>query len=222
MKQCSPMPMQGSFINRFEYMDAFRTAYNYHAPKAKDTISYTYPEESLLAFLKEKGVKLNAEQEAIRLKQEKLAGTTVRIPLKELQEENDKVKGLYEKEEKLVLEYIDKQYKNKQSEQDMDRNFISMEQKTGHKKDSILARLYDVPDPLLWQIAKVRNLGFSLQNIKTRSIAREYVDSIKQKAHSPTIGRRGRISVRQNASEGKSQFLSTSGRQSHQRFPQHY
>ena len=60
----------------------------------------------------------------------------------------------------------------------MDRNFISMEQKTGHKKDSILARLYDVPDPLLWQIAKVRNLGFSLQNIKTRSIAREYVDSI--------------------------------------------
>ena len=91
-----------SFINRFEYMDAFRTAYNYHAPKAKDTISYTYPEESLLAFLKEKGVKLNAEQEAIRLKQEKLAGTTVRIPLKELQEENDKVKGLYEKEEKLV------------------------------------------------------------------------------------------------------------------------
>ena len=85
-------------------MDAFRTAYNYHAPKAKDTIPYTYPEESLLAFLKEKGVKLNAEQEAIRLKQEKLAGTTVRIPLKELQEENDKVKGLYEKEEKLVLE----------------------------------------------------------------------------------------------------------------------
>ena len=176
-----------SFINRFEYMDAFRTAYNYHAPKAKDTISYTYPEESLLAFLKERGVKLNAEQEAIRLKQEKLAGTTVRIPLKELQEENDKVTGLYEKEEKLVLEYIDKQYKNKQSEQDMDRNFISMEQKTGHKKDSILARLYDVPDPLLWQIAKVRNLGFSLQNIKTRSIAREYVDSIKQKLTHPQL-----------------------------------
>ena len=176
-----------SFINRFEYMDAFRTAYNYYAPEPKDTISYTYPEESLLAFLKEKGVKLNTEQEAIRLKQEKLAGTTVRIPLKELQKENDKVKGLYGKEEKLVLEYIDKQYKNKQSEQDMDRNFISMEQKTSHKKDSILARLYDVPDPLLWQIAKVRNLGFSLQNIKTRSIAREYVDSIKQKLTHPQL-----------------------------------
>ena len=176
-----------SFINRFEYMDAFRTAYNYHAPKAKDTISYTYPEESLLAFLKEKGVKLNAEQEAIRLKQEKLAGTTVRIPLKELQEENDKVKGLYEKEEKLVLEYIDKQYKNKQSEQDMDRNFISMEQKTGHKKDSILARLYDVPDPLLWQIAKVRSFDYDLGNIKDSQIAHEYVDSIKQTFSEPFL-----------------------------------
>lgn len=62
-----------------------------------------------------------------------------------------------------------------------------MEQKTSHKKDSILARLYDVPDPLLWQIAKVRNLGFSLQNIKTRSIAREYVDSIKQKLTHPQL-----------------------------------
>ena len=51
----------------------------------------------------------------------------------------------------------------------------------------ILARLYDVPDPLLWQIAKVRNLGFSLQNIKTRSIAREYVDSIKQKLTHPQL-----------------------------------
>ena len=49
------------------------------------------------------------------------------LKAKELQEENDKVKGLYGKEEKLVLEYIDKQYKNKQSEQDMDRNFISMD-----------------------------------------------------------------------------------------------
>ena len=54
-----------SFINRFEYMDAFRTAYNYYAPEPKDTISYTYPEESLLAFLKEKGVKLNTEQESL-------------------------------------------------------------------------------------------------------------------------------------------------------------
>ena len=131
------------------------------------------------------------------------------------------MKGLYEKEEKLVLEYIDKQYKNKQSEQDMDRNFISMEQKTGHKKDSILARLYDVPDPLLWQIAKVRNLGFSLQNIKTRSIAREYVDSIKQKLTHHNWQKRPNICSPKRIRR-KNQFLSTSGRQSYRRFPQHY
>lgn len=40
---------------------------------------------------------MNAEQEAIRLKHEKLAGTTVKITLKELQEENEKVKDLFEK-----------------------------------------------------------------------------------------------------------------------------
>ena len=81
MKQCSPILMQ-VFINRFEYMDAFRTAYNYHAPKPKDTISYTYPEESLLAFLKEKGVKLNAEQEAIRLETGETGRNNRQNPLK--------------------------------------------------------------------------------------------------------------------------------------------
>ena len=97
------------------------------------------------------------------------------------------MKGLYGKEEKLVLEYIDKQYKNKQSGARHGQKLYLDGTKTSHKKDSILARLYDVPDPLLWQIAKVRNLGFSLQNIKTRSIAREYVDGIKQKLTHPQL-----------------------------------
>ena len=152
-----------SFINRFEYMDAFRTAYNYHAPKAKDTISYTYPEESLLAFLKEKGVKLNAEQEAIRLKQEKLAGTTVRIPLKELQEENDKVKDLYEKKKNWSWSTSTSSIKQAVRARHGQKLYLDGT-KTSHKKDSILARLYDARSA--WQIAKVRNLGFSLQNIR--------------------------------------------------------
>lgn len=67
----------------------------------------------------------------------------------------------------------------------MDRNFTPMGQKNGHKKDSILIRLYDVSDPLLWQIARVRNLGLSLQSIKTHSIVHECVDSIRQKSTHP-------------------------------------
>ncbi len=89
-----------TFINRFEYMNAFRKAYGQqYATAPTDTITYTYPEKPLLTFFKEKGVKMNAEQEAIRLKHEKLAGTTVKITLKELQEENEKVKDLFGKEE---------------------------------------------------------------------------------------------------------------------------
>lgn len=61
-----------TFINRFEYMDLFRKAYSDQSFSPSDSIDYTYPKKPLLTFLKEKGVKLNKEQEAIRLRQEKL------------------------------------------------------------------------------------------------------------------------------------------------------
>ena len=134
-----------TFINRFEYMNAFRKAYGQqYATAPTDTITYTYPEKPLLTFFKEKGVKMNAEQEAIRLKHEKLAGTTVKITLKELQEENEKVKDLFEKEEKLISEYVEKHVKNEQSEEskeEIDRNFISMKVKSEHIKDLSLIHI---------------------------------------------------------------------------------
>ena len=94
------------FINRFEYMDIFRKAYPYQTFSTSDSIDYTYPKKSLLTFLKEKGVKLNKEQEAIRLKQEKLAGTTAKIIMRQLIAENEKMASLYEKEQKLIQEYV--------------------------------------------------------------------------------------------------------------------
>ena len=59
-------------------MDLFRKAYSDQSFSPSDSIDYTYPKKPLLTFLKEKGVKLNKEQEAIRLRQEKLAGTTAK------------------------------------------------------------------------------------------------------------------------------------------------
>ena len=55
-----------------------------------------------------------------------------------------------------------------------------MEQKYEEKKNAIIARLCNPPNPLLWQIAKVRSLNFNLGNIKDSQIAHEYVDSSKQ------------------------------------------
>lgn len=44
-------------------------------------------------------MKLNDEQEKIRLEQEKLAGTTVKTIIKQIIDENKKITPLYEKEE---------------------------------------------------------------------------------------------------------------------------
>lgn len=172
------------FINRFEYMTPLRKAYSDEVDNLVD-ISFTYPQKPLLSFLKEKGVKLNAEQEELRQKHEKLAGQKVRITLAELQEEDMKTNTLFKQEEKLVKEYIDYTKKQKtsqeeESQRESDRASIAMEQKYGEKKDSIIARLWGDTNPLLWQIAKVRSLTFNLQNIKTRIIAREYVNNVKQ------------------------------------------
>ncbi len=173
-----------NFINRFEYMTPLRKAYSDESDISME-ISFTYPQKPLLSFLKEKGVKLNAEQEELRQKHEKLAGQKVRITLAELQKEDMKTNALFKQEEKLVKEYIDYTKKQKisqeeESQQESDRASITMEQKYGEMKDAIIARLWGDTNPLLWQIAKVRSLTFNLQDIKTKTIAREYVDNLKQ------------------------------------------
>lgn len=179
------------FTNRFEFMAPLRKAYSDEVEGSVE-IPFTYPEKPLLTFLKEKGVKLNAEQEAIRQKQEKLAGQEIKITLAELQEDDRKTSALFKQEEKLVKEYMD--YINKQkpsqkekSQQEEDRASIAMKQKYEEKKNAIIARLCNTPNPLLWQIAKVRRLTYDLQNIKTKTIAREYIDSLKQEFTAPFL-----------------------------------
>ena len=138
-----------TFINRFEYMDLFRKAYSDQSFSPSDSIDYTYPKKPLLTFLKEKGVKLNKEQEAIRLRQEKLAGTTAKIIMRQLIAENEKMASLYEKEQKLIQEYVALySEKKEESQQDKDKIFIKMNQKYDFKKDSIIAQLYPTPNPV--------------------------------------------------------------------------
>lgn len=176
------------FINRFEYMDIFRKASPSQAFSPSDSIDYTYPKKSLLTFLKEKGVKLNKDQEEIRLRQEKLAGTTAKIIMKQLVDDNKKMASLYANEQKLIQEYVALySEKKKVSEQDSDRAIINMRRTYEIKKDSIIAQLYTIPNPLLWQITKVRSLNSNLANIKGKQIAHDYVDSIKQTFTEPFL-----------------------------------
>ena len=108
--------------------------------------------------------------------------------MRQLIAENEKMASLYEKEQKLIQEYVALySEKKEESQQDKDRIFIKMNQKYDFKKDSIIAQLYPTPNPLLWQIAKVRDLNFNLGNIKDSQIAHEYVDSIKQTFTEPFL-----------------------------------
>ncbi|MDD3036300.1 thioredoxin-like domain-containing protein [Bacteroides sp.] len=168
----------GVFINRFEYMDPFdqRSA---SGTGESMTIILTYPKKPLLTFLKEKGVKLNAEQEAIRLKHEKLAGKSVSMSFDEHKKENDKLAELYKKEEKLVQEYGNL-YKEIISDEERSRDELSREYAEDARKDSIITALCGRKNPVMWQIAKARALNYRLKNIKTREIASEYIDHMKQ------------------------------------------
>lgn len=178
------------FINRFEYMAPLQKAYSQDAEDA--AVSFTYPQKALLTFLKEKGVKLNAEQEALRQKQEKLAGQKVTMTMKELQEDEDKLTALYKQEDKLVQEYLNSREKpaemsEEESQQASDRGRVAMERTYGERKDSIIALVCNAPHPLLWQIAKIRNFTFNLKNIQTKEVGREYTDYIKQKLTHPAL-----------------------------------
>ena len=77
--------------------------------------------------------------------------------------------------------------KKGESQQDKDRLRINIDRKYDLKKDSIIAQLYHIPNPLLWQIAKVRSFDYDLGNIKDSQIAHEYVDSIKQTFSEPFL-----------------------------------
>lgn len=166
------------FINRFEYMDPFRQRYSFGTEESM-TIIFTYPKKTILTFLKEKGVKLNAEQEAIRLKHEKLAGKSVSVSYLKFKEENDKLAELFEKEEKLVQEHQEL-YEVTMSDEGADRANLYREYTEDARKDSIITALCGIKNPVMWQVAKARALNNRLRNIKTREVACEYIDHMKQ------------------------------------------
>ena len=115
------MPLDDKTILADEKADIFTNRFEFMAPPPKSLFgrsrriggdSFYLPRKASLDIPERKGVKLNAEQEAIRQKQEKLAGQEIKITLAELQEDDRKTSALFKQEEKLVKEYMD--YINKQ------------------------------------------------------------------------------------------------------------
>lgn len=177
------------FINRFEFMRPLQKAYNL---VPRDILQF-YPTKPFLSFLKEKGVKLNAQQDSIRLKHEALAGTVQSVSMSKLQAEATIIRDLY-KEETLLAEYV-KLYEaqNKQIHQeamqanDEARTNALYDLKVVACKDSIINNLCGTPNPLVWQIAKLHGLHSRLENVKSKSVMREYTNQIKQGLTHPIL-----------------------------------
>lgn len=178
-----------TFFNRFEFMDALRKAYTDMHCDPNDIIEMNYEEMPLLTFLKEKGVKLNEDQEAIRLKQEERAGKKMKITLAELIADNEKVEELYKAQDKLVKEWVEATTIETAppSQAEIDKSHIVYSQSINVKKDSIIAHLANEPNPFFWQITKVHDIASVLRSIKTPEIAKAYIDSVKLQFTQPAL-----------------------------------
>ena len=175
------------FTNRFEYMSPLKKAYKNNL-LLSDTVTVSYPAKSLLSFLKENGVKLNAEQEALRIKEEKHAGKTIKTTFGESLKESNVISPLH-MSEKGLLEKYNKLYSEQDtstapepevSDEDIDRQILENEQYYWIKGDSIVQLLSGQSKSFLWQMALTRNLKFELMNFKSRAGAQIYIDSLNQ------------------------------------------
>ena len=64
---------------------------------------------------------------------------------------------------------------------------ISQKTSIRHLKDSIINKLYNETNPLLWQIAKVHCLKYDLRNIRDEQVAREYTEEFKKEITYPIL-----------------------------------
>lgn len=187
----------GTFINRFEYMPPLMKATRSRGIQQPDSITMNYPTHSLLTFLKENGIELTAEQEKLRIKQEKLAGKTLKVPFKEVANDSKLLFPIYETKDKLVKEYQKKYFpqSSNQSKAENDPEINIRRDKTRFndnqnvwiKGEPLVLQLTGQSNPFLWQTALVRYLSVELKAYKTREVAEMHVDSLCQHLTYPIL-----------------------------------
>ncbi|WP_291529933.1 TlpA family protein disulfide reductase [Bacteroides sp. UBA939] len=157
-----------SFINRLEYMDFARAMGDTTTVEYGKT-AYTYPEKSILTYLKKHGVVFTPEQEKMRKDSEEKAGKTVIREISELIEEseiwkelNEKHKDLfeaYEKENKIVNSVSIDEDQRVEDETRMKINrYFEYQRKKAGQLDTIVGYT-----PLVSQIITLRSILFDLK-----------------------------------------------------------
>ena len=176
-----------TFINRFEYMrPLFNRSFSMTQP---DSITTTILPKPLLTFLKEKGVKLNSEQEKLRIQQEELAGKTLKRATKDIKKELQITSNLHLTEKELIKEY-DKLYLSNRpqpSDEEKDERTFYSDRDEFIQKNVIVHSLSGQPKSFLLQTAMVRQLGFKLKNYTTRKWAKTYIDTLTKQLTYPIL-----------------------------------
>lgn len=172
------------FTNRFEFMDPLREAIYGKGIEQSDSATITYPSKTLLTFLKENGVTLTPEQEAIRIKEDKLVGKTVKVPLKEAMKNINIVLPLYSANKELIQEHEDKYIRKgpavpepEVSEEEQFQQFLTEEEQRRMKGDSLIQLLGGQPKSFLWQTSLLRNVKNKLGDY-TREKAQAYIQNL--------------------------------------------
>lgn len=170
-----------TFINRLEYMD-FARAMGDTAVTKMDVVTYTYPEKSILTYLKKHGAEFTPEQEELRKQHEEKAGTTLERPVEELIAETkiwkelmEKYKDLFEayKAEHEVANDTETEDKKPDNELDADSSFKYQRVKVG-QLDTIVGYR-----PFVSQVIPLRSLPYDLKSLDEK-YARYLLDKEKE------------------------------------------
>lgn len=170
-----------TFINRLEYMD-FARAMGDTAVTKMDVVTYTYPEKSILTYLKKHGAEFTPEQEELRKQHEEKAGTTLERPVEELIAETKIWKELMEKYKDLFEAYKaehevanDTEAEDKKPDNELYANgfFEDQSMKVG-QLDTIVGYR-----PFVSQVIPLRSLPYNLKSLDEK-YARYLLDKEKE------------------------------------------
>ena len=170
-----------TFINRLEYMD-FARAMGDTAVTKMDVVTYTYPEKSILTYLKKHGAEFTPEQEELRKQHEEKAGTTLERPVEELIAETKIWKELMEKYKDLFEAYKaehevanDTETEDKKPDNELYANgfFEDQRMKVG-QLDTIVGYR-----PFVSQVIPLRSLPYDLKSLDEK-YARYLLDKEKE------------------------------------------
>ncbi len=161
----------GEFINRFEYCEPFR----------KKTSKPVFPKKTFYQYLKEEKVPLNKEDIEILEWQNSLNGKiSTQIEYEKIEDKFKSFKNIQNK----YQSYWDNYFQQYMPKRKASKEYL-IEEYTN--QDSILTHVLHLSTSLVYEIAKVRSLKYSLKFIDNRNDSRAFLTWLEQGISNPFL-----------------------------------